>query len=201
MVPIRTPSRRGFLFAGGGAVATLGAASAWLALDSREAVYAARLGGAVPQALTPAELAILMALVDVVITPVQGCPTGAETQTARRIDRELTFHMDTQLLRDVKSSLALLERLPLLDLAGHRFTALSRDAQTACLKRSETSSWTLRRRAFGGLKFLITFIHYSDDRTWPSIGYGGPMVQEKPFEGGNRIANLAPLSPRNRQGV
>lgn len=189
--------RRGFLTVAGLSAVALAGAGGWLAWDSRDASYQARAQGAKPVALTVPELVILRAVADAVITERKGAPKVSEAQVAERIDRELSFH-GGKLLSDVKAAVALMERAPLLDLVGTRFTDLPLERQAIVLARSETSPWLLRRQAFVGLKFLICFFYYSDERTWDSIGYGGPLVAEKPYEGGNRLANLAPVTAGGR---
>ena len=194
-------SRRGFLGASAAGLGILGiAAAGWEWLGPSEAHYRALVGDAVPAVLSVKELAILGALADAVITAKPGTPTAGQAQTARRIDRELAFQSESKLVSDVKLSLAFLEHLPALDFLGLRFTALSAAGKIAFLRNCETSSWSSRSRAFAGLKFLILFFYYTDDRTWPSIGYGGPQVAEKFFEGGNRIANLPAIAGHTARG-
>jgi hypothetical protein len=186
-------SRRGFLGASATGAAALVAAGGWFWWEGDEASYRAMIGGAVPRVLSVKELAILGAICETVITVVPGAPSVTEAETARRIDCELTFHTDSKLVSDVKLSLAFLEHLPPLDLMAARFTDLSAAGKTRFLHDCETSAWSARRQAFAGIKFLILFFYYCDARTWRSIGYGGPQVAEKFYEGGNTIANLPPL--------
>lgn len=186
-------SRRGFLGASAVGLGVAGAAAGWFWFAGDEGSYRRALGGAVPVTLTVAELAILDALAGSVIAPAPTGPSVREAQTARRIDRELFFHAGSKLVSDVKLSLALIEWLPWLGLMGGKFSELKEADRLAFLKACESSRWSIRNQAFAGLKFLILFFYYSDDRTWPSIGYSGPQVAEKFYEGGNRIANLTPV--------
>ncbi len=194
-------SRRGFLGASAVGAAALVAAGGWFWWDGGEATYRAMIGGAVPAVLSVKELAILSALAETVIAVAPGAPTTGEAATARRIDRELVFHKDSKLVSDVKASLALLEHLPVLDFLGTRFTALGTTDKARFLRNCETSSWSARAQAFSGLKFLILFFYYADSRTWRSVGYGGPQVAEKFFEGGNTIANLPPVAGGQARGA
>lgn len=186
-------SRRGFLGGSAAGAAALAAAGGWFWWEGDEATYRAMIGGAVPRVLSVQELAILGTIAETVIAVAPGAPSVAEAETARRIDRELMFHEESPLVSDVKLSLALLEHLPALDFLGVRFTELSAADKTRFLHTCESSTWEARRQAFTGVKFLILFFYYCDARTWPSIGYAGPQVAEKFYEGGNTIANLAPL--------
>lgn len=194
-------SRRGFLGASAAGLGIMGVAAAgWDWFGPGEAHYRALVGDAVPTVLSVKELAILGALAETVITTASGAPTVQQAETARRIDRELSFQLESQLVSDVKLSLAFLEHLPVVDFLGLHFTSLSTADKIAFLENCGTSSWSARSRAFAGLKFLILFFYYTDDRTWPSIGYGGPQVAEKFFEGGNSIANLPAIAGHTGQG-
>jgi len=186
-------SRRGFLGAGAVGLGALGVAASWLWLRTDNSHYRSMIGGAVPVVLTVGELAILQALADAFVEPAQDAPSAREAQTARRIDRELSFHLGSKLVSDVKLSLSLIEWLPLAGLSGRKFTTLTPAEKLSFLRACETSRWSIRNQAFAGLKFLILFFYYSDDRTWPTIGYAGPTVPEKFFAGGNRISNLSPI--------
>ena len=151
--------------------------------------YEDRLGAEKPEVLTAKELAVLLAFADRVIMPADGVPSAREARIARRIDRELVFS-DGRLTSDVRAALALIEHAPILDLHLHRFTGLAPEDQDAYLDQCAKSSWTLRRNAFAGLRFLCLFLYYSDDRTWRSIGYGGVMVDRKLTEASNALAAL-----------
>ncbi len=186
-------SRRGFLGTSAAGAAALVAAGGWFWWEGDAARYQAMAGGAVPTVLSVTELAILGAICETVIAVAPGTPGVAEAQTARRIDRELMFHEGSPLVSDLKLALALLEHLPALDFLGVRFTELSAADRTRFLHNCEASAWSARRQAFAGIKFLILFFYYTDARTWHSIGYSGPQVVEKFYEGGNAIANLPPL--------
>lgn len=183
-------SRRGFLGAGSAGLGLLGAGGAWALLGANDATYRDLANGATPTVLTLKEFAVLDALASAIITPAKGTPSARDAQTARRIDRELAFHLDGRLVPDLKASLAFLEHLPAVDLRGTRFTALSPDGRAGFLEASARSPWQLRRLAYSGVRFLVLFFYYTDDRTWDSIGYAGPTVAAKQFEGGNRIENL-----------
>jgi hypothetical protein len=182
-------TRRGFLKASAvTTTALIGGGS--LAGCVSETSYRAIVGEERPEALSIRELAILMKVADRVIAPAPGAPTAAEARTARRIDRELAYS-DGILTDDVRAALAVVEYGPLLDLRGRRFTRLSTAEQHAYLRSCAASSWTLRRNAVSGLRFLCVFLYYTDDRTWPSIGYGGPMVERKIPEAANALEALA----------
>lgn len=183
-------TRRGFLQAGLLTTAALGG----LAACTGSAQYRERIGNERPEVLSEKELAILMALADRVIIPGKDCPSASEARIARRIDRELAFG-DGKLAADVRASLAFLEYGPLLEFRFRRFTRLSAPEQDEYLRGCLSSSWKLRRNACNGIRFLCLFFYYSDDRTWRSVGYGGPTVARKLPEAANAIEALDhPLS-------
>jgi len=173
-------SRRGFLRAG---VLTTGALAfgGTIASCLRDTHG---IEGEEPEVLSRGELATLAAVADRVIVARDGTPTAREARTARRIDRELTFN-EGQLVGDVRAALAMIEYGSYLDLHLRPFTRLDPAAQDAYLQACAESSWTLRRNAFSGLRFLCLFFYYTDDRTWRSIGYGGTMVDRKLPEAAN----------------
>ncbi|MBA4306912.1 MAG: hypothetical protein C0429_09280 [Sphingopyxis sp.] len=188
MTPSRFVSRRGFL--GVGAAAAIMAGGGYLWLRGSDAEYARMAAGAAPVTLSIKEYAVLDALAAALIHPLKDGPGTSAALTALRIDRELSFHHDTSLAEDIKASLALLENLPALDALGPRFTALNNKDKQSFLANCAKAGPGLRRAAYNGIRFLVMFFYYTDDRSWPAIGYSGPLVDEKPFEGGNRISNL-----------
>lgn len=181
-------SRRGFL--GAGVAATIAAGGGYLWLAGSDAEYARMAAGAQPTLLSIKEYAVLDALAEAIIHPLGGGPGVRKARTALRIDRELSFHDDNSLAEDIRASLALLENMPALDGMGPRFTGLNAKDKQVFLSNCVNAGPGLRRSAYNGVRFLIVFFYYTDDRTWPDIGYAGPLVDEKVFEGGNRIANL-----------
>lgn len=182
-------SRRGFLGAGGAAIAISAVAGiAWLQASAPD--YVRLAGGLTPTTLGVSEFGVLSALAAAMIAPMLGGPSVKDAMTAARIDRELSFHPDSTLAEDIAASLTLLEHWPIVQGYGARFTALSAEQQIAFLSTCAKGGPGLTRSAFAGVRFLVIFFYYSDDRTWSGLGYSGPSVPEKLFEGGNRIANL-----------
>jgi len=186
-------SRRGFLKTGAGAALLLvGYQAARHGLVGDED-YRLLLAGEVPQALSIKEFAVLSSVVRCLVGPAQGVPTTEETRTTARIDRELMIH-GGKLLQDLKDSLLVVEHGTFLEGYGERFSRLNAAQQSSFLQSCRNSSLDLRRQVYSGLRFLTMFFYYSDDRSWPLLGYQGPWQAIKFYEGGNRIENLAPLS-------
>lgn len=188
MTPFSFFSRRGFLGAGAAAVIAAGGGYLWLRGSDEE--YARMAAGAAPIVLSIKEYAVLDALAAAIIHPLKNGPGVRAAMTALRIDRELSFHHDSSLADDIKASLTLLENISALDGLGPRFTGLSDTDKQVFLANCAGAGPGLRRAAYNGIRFLVMFFYYTDDRTWPDVGYSGPFVDEKLFEGGNRIANL-----------
>ena len=187
-------SRRGFLKTGAGAALLLvGYQAARHGLGDDDEEYRALLAGEQAQALSIKEFAVLSSVVRCLVGPAQGAPTTEETRTTARIDRELMIH-GGKLLQDLRDSLLVVEHGTFLEGYGERFTRLSAAQQSLFLQSCRNSSLDLRRQVYGGLRFLTMFFYYSDDRSWPLLGYQGPWQAIKFYEGGNRIENLAPLS-------
>jgi len=187
-------SRRGFLKTGGGAALLLvgyQASHSWIAGGDED--YRPLLEGERPQALSIKEFAVLSSVVRCLVGPAQGAPTTEEARTAARIDRELLIH-GGKLLQDLKDSLLMVEHSTFIDGYGERFTRLNAEQQSSFLQCCRDSSLDLRRQAYNGLRFLTIFFYYSDDRSWPLLGYQGPWQPIKFYGGGNRIENLPPLT-------
>ena len=182
-------SRRGFLGVGGATLAVSAVAGvAWL--EASKPDYVALGSGFSPKTLSISEFGVLAALATAMIAPLPGGPSVKDAMTAARIDRELSFHRDSTLAEDIAASLTLLEHWPIVQGYGARFSALGASEQKAFLSACANGGPGLTRSAFAGVRFLVIFFYYSDDRTWPGLGYAGPQIAEKPFEAGNRIANL-----------
>ncbi len=172
-------TRRGFLLRTGAAGAWIGAASAlsgcrrMLDVVAPPAVSSAP-GTYLPQRLPAAEYATLVAVSRRLIPSGQAHPGADVLGVAARIDRELGFH-DTKLSDDVRDALRVVEWWPLLTHFA-RFTSLSPEAQDDVLGAMIESRFAVRRSAFGGLKFLVMFLHYTQDAAWVGTGYDGPWV-------------------------
>jgi hypothetical protein len=64
----------------------------------------------------------------------------------------------------------------LFDFTFTRFSRMSDAEQDASLRSWMTSRLDLRRRAFYALRNLSHLGYYSQEATWPLIGYLGPFV-------------------------
>lgn len=183
-------SRRGFLVAGT-AAAIVAAATSGLAmkLSRSEADYQEIAGpGSDPLVFNWKGLAVMTQIANLVIAPTPAMPSVYDTMTARRIDRELHFG-SAKLQADMKASLGYMEVLPGLKGDLRPFSALSPQEQFSLLKAMSASPGT-DRSIYIALKFFSGLFYFTDDRSWDAIGYDGPLVDEKVFEAGTRIANI-----------
>jgi len=190
-------SRRGFLKTGAGAALLLvgyQATQSWLGDGDED--YRPLLAGEMPQALSIKEFAVLSTVVRCLVGASDGAPSTEEARTAARIDRELSIH-GGKLLQDLKDSLLMVEHGTFLEGHSECFTQLDTEQQSRFLRSCQESSLALRRAVYNGLRFLTIFFYYSDDRSWPLLGYQGPWQPIKFYEGGNRIENLPPLSKQS----
>jgi hypothetical protein len=79
--------------------------------------------------------------------------------------------------RDVRRLLAIVEHgAPLGTGRWRRFTALDAAAQDAVLRSLERSPSASLRGGFGVLKTLAYLALYRDPRSWPALGYAGPVI-------------------------
>ncbi len=183
-------SRRGFL-ATGAAATILVAVGTGLAkkLSLSEDQYRDIVGpGPDPLVFTWKGLAVMTLVADRVIAPRKDMPSIFDTMTPRRIDKELSFGSD-KLQADMKLSLGYLEVLPGLKGDLRPFSALSPQEQFEFLKMMGEAGGD-NRAIYIALKFFSGLFYFTDDRSWDAIGYGGPLVDEKLFEAGTRIANI-----------
>jgi len=163
------------------------AGGSWLTMRGSSQHYRRLLGGASPVVLSAKELAVLMALADRLLPEEPGWLTAREARVAERIDRELSFHT-RKFQADVQAALLLVEHGGLAHGRLTRFTRLTGAEQDQALQRMATGA-DLERQAVSGLKVMASFFYYCDERTWPKVGYQGPLVQTaSPPEADSRVA-------------
>jgi hypothetical protein len=130
--------------------------------------------------LSPKEFLILQAVARRVLAPdAADAPSADQVEAALAVDAYLA-KLPTPMVRDVRALLHLVEHgSSLFRLGGTRFTRLSAAEQDATLTDWSRSSLTVRRRGFQALRTLSFLGYWRDDRTWPLIGYSGPMLPKK----------------------
>ena len=170
-------SRRGFVRAGlAGAVVLGGAAVIGRQLRGYavDPATAARL-----RVLSPKEYLVMQAVARRVLAPdAADAPSADAVDTALAVDAYVA-----KLPRSIQQEIAALLQLVehgsgWLRLRASRFTRMTAAEQDATLRDWESSSLTLRRRGFQGLRTLAFVGYWRDDRTWSVIGYTGPMLPQ-----------------------
>ena len=163
-------TRRGFLSlaatsAALAAVARLPAASALSANNSGTAFFSEH------------EREILTQVVErMVATGAPDAPAVRETRSIEVIDG-ICAGLDPEASGVLPTLLRLVEWGPLLfDFSFTRFSRMSDAEKDASLRSWMTSRLDLRRRAFYALRNLSYLGYYSQEATWPLIGYLGPFV-------------------------
>ncbi len=141
-----------------------------------------KLDGAIAgrlRALSPKEFLIFDAAARrLVASDGPDAPTAEAAGVALFADGYLA-RLDAGLRDDVRALLQLLEHGSwIFRLRGSRFTHMSADEQDATLADWESSRLAVRRQGFQALRTLAFLGYYRDDRTWPLIGYSGPMLPQ-----------------------
>jgi hypothetical protein len=171
----RTISRRTFLQLTGS-----GAALAALArLPALPALAAAPKEGA-PGFFSADEREILTHVVErMVDTGLPDAPRVRDSGAVAAIDR-LCLGLDAELVRPLPVLLRAVEWGPyVFELRFGRFTTLDDLAKDASLLGWMTSSIGLRRLGFQALKNLSMLGWYSQEASWPAIGYAGPLLARR----------------------
>ncbi len=124
------------------------------------------------------ESELLMAIVDrMVYTGDPGAPEPREIGTLATIEATLAL-LDESLVDELRLALRLVEYWPLLfEWRFRRFRSLSPEAQDRSLEGWRGSRIETRRRVFYALRNLALLGYWSQDETWPLIGYGGPWIR------------------------
>jgi hypothetical protein len=166
-----TATRRGFLrLAGSGAA--LGALA-----QLPVAVARALPAGTGEPFFDPTGTEILTQVMErVVYSGVPGAPRVRDTGAVASVDA-LCRQLDPSISGLLPLALRLFEWGPLVfELSFTRFTRMSDAEKDASLRAWMTSRLELRRLAFLGVRNLCFVGYYSQDETWPLIGYQGPLL-------------------------
>lgn len=175
-------TRRGFLRLAGGTGALVGLARGTTALGALAqlralpAAAAVEVTGAAPF-FAPREREILTRVVErMVDTGEPGAPAVRDTGALDTIDR-LCRTLDPGLTAPLPALVRVVEWGPLLfDGRLARFSNLDAAGRDAHLTGWMRSRIELRRVAFLALRNLAVLGYWSQDATWPLIGYRGPLI-------------------------
>lgn len=172
-------TRRGFLRAGiAGTLLLGGAAVVGRSLSGYhlDPVIARRL-----RVLSPKEYLIMQAVARrVLAADGDDAPSPDSVDVAGAVDTYVA-KLPSAVQRDVRALLQLVEHGSSLFRGGAtRFSHMAAAEQDATLADWQRSSLTVRRRGFQALRTLAFLGYWRDDRTWPLIGYSGPMLPKRP---------------------
>ena len=128
--------------------------------------------------LDPDEADLLMAIVErMVDTGDPRAPAPRAIGTFAAIEATLA-QLHPSLLDELRLALRGVDFWPLLfEWRFRRFRSLSFEAQDQSLEGWRTSRIETRRRVFYALRNLALLGYWSQDETWPLIGYGGPWIR------------------------
>jgi hypothetical protein len=105
-------------------------------------------------------------------------PPVRATGTIATIERLLS-HVDASVRGDLPLALRLFDWGPVLfDFRWHRFTGLDDGGKDQAVRSWMESRFAFRRLVFDALRNLAFVGYYSQDATWPLVGYKGPLLGE-----------------------
>lgn len=175
--PPGSTTRRGFLRLAG-VSASLTALSQLRAIPAEATEVRSHAG---PAFFSPAEQEVLVQVVErMVASSEPGAPPVRDTNAIGTIDA-LCGSLDPSITKPLPTLLRVVDYAPFLfDLRFQRFTSLAPAEQDASLEGWMRSRFALRRTAFLALRNLSFLGYYSQEETWPLIGYAGPLLRPKP---------------------
>ncbi len=91
---------------------------------------------------------------------------------------ELLERFDAKKRRTLGVVLALFD-LAAVPLHGRRFALLPPETRERYVRGWMTSRLAPRRAIYRSLKGLCAFAYYEDARSWPAVGYDGPLVDRR----------------------
>ena len=123
--------------------------------------------------LSRGNLEVLRALGDTMLPSIANEPAGGEI-VPEAADRFVAT-LDPVARRQLAIALSLFD-LSAVARYGRPFSRLDPRARTQWLESWMRSRLALRRVVYRSLKGLCALVYYQDDRTWPLLGYDGPLV-------------------------
>lgn len=140
-----------------------------------DATTAARL-----RALSPKEYLVMQAVARrVLAADGDDAPSADAVDVAGAVDTYVA-KLPSSVQREVRALLQLVEHgSSLFRGRATRFTHLTPAEQDATLADWQHSSLVVRQRGFQALRTLAFLGYWRDDRTWPLIGYSGPMLPKR----------------------
>ncbi len=124
------------------------------------------------------ESELLMTIVErMVDTGEPAAPAPREIGTLATLQAALAS-LDASLVDELRLALRLVDYWPLVfEFRFSRFRSLPAEARDQSLEGWRTSRIETRRRVFYALRNLSLLGYWSQDETWPLIGYLGPWIR------------------------
>jgi hypothetical protein len=169
-------SRRGFLGLTGAAAGLAGLAR----LHAVPPASAAPVRVPGPRFFDDTETAILRQVMERMLdTGLPEAPRVGDTRAVETVDT-LCGQLDPEVSGPLPLLLRAFEYGPIvLDFTFSRFTHMTDTEKDASLNAWMTSRFHLRRLAFLALRNLCLLGYYSQEETWPLIGYEGRLLKDE----------------------
>jgi hypothetical protein len=125
--------------------------------------------------LSPSQRRTVQALADTLLPSIaDGDPQGGDVVPDALAD--FLAHLDPSKRRALGIVLTVFD-LAAIPLHGRRFSRLAPGARERYLQGWMTSRLAPRRAIYRSLKALCGFLYFQDERSWPLVGYDGPVVK------------------------
>ena len=131
------------------------------------------------QYLTGRRLNVFLAAADTIIPPDEDTPGGGSIETAAVVDWAFR-RLDPDLLALFLKFLLIVDLLGIF-FGGRTFKNNSPEARARQFHWMENCPIAKLRMGFFGLKSYCCMGYYTREETWPTFGYEGPHVPERPF--------------------
>jgi hypothetical protein len=127
----------------------------------------------------PTKIALVLVVASALPVAASGIVTAG--LSGRALDAEMSRLQGVLGVQTGAALLHVVDYAPFVfDFTFKRFTHMTPAEQDASLEGWMRSRFALRRQAFMALRNLSFLGYYSQEETWPLIGYAGPLLRPKP---------------------
>ena len=127
--------------------------------------------------LSDSERQVLQAICERFLPGGGRAPAASEIDVAGKIERLLP-ELGPHAISDFRHLLTLFEWSPLLfECKLVRFTTLPPELQDQVIRGWAVSRLGFRRSGFAAMKRLAMSVYYTQEESWPAIGFPGPWLQ------------------------
>lgn len=158
--------------------AAIAGSAGLLAACTRRSKYladsAAPRTNAAHEILRPWQRNVLYWIAVTMLPDTEGWPTVEQLRIVERVEEKLS-HMAKADIEDMLALLAIVEYgAPFLGGGLSTFSGMTAESRERYLGAWESSSLSIKRSGFAGLKYLVMMHYYDDPAAWPGVGYLGP---------------------------